>query len=157
MKKENRLSIVVLAVLSMLFMLPVSVLASDALVSLLTNQLDVTTKQAEGGAGTIFKAAKENMTKNDFAALAEKVPEATSLLSYAPEIQDTQSSLVKRASSLLGDAGSKINSANQILEGFKDLGLNQDMVQKFTPIITDYVKEKAGNMTMELFQSALSM
>jgi hypothetical protein len=156
MKKRNCISLMVVCVMFMLLS-PVSALASGGgLVSLLTDQLGVTTSQAEGGAGTIFKAAKENMKEDDFAAMAAKVPEATSLLDKAPVVSDEKSNLIKGASSLLGDAGSKVNSANEIVEGFKKLGLDEGMVQKFTPIITDYVKEKAGEMSMELLKSALS-
>lgn len=157
MKRGNPVSLVVLLALSILIISPISAMASGGLVSILTDKLGVTTEQAAGGAGTIFKAAKDNMKKDDFAAMAAKVPEATSLLSKAPQIDDKKSNLIKGASSLLGDTGSKVNSANEIVEGFKKLGLGEDMVEKFTPVITDYVKEKAGDISMELMKSALSL
>ena len=42
------------------------------LVNLLTRQLSVTEKQAEGGAGSIFQVAKNNLSAEDFSKIATK-------------------------------------------------------------------------------------
>lgn len=157
MKKNHQLSIVVLTVFMLSVWLPVNVFASGGLVSLLTDQLGVTTDQAEGGAGAFFKAAKENMKAEDFTTMAQQVPEATSLLSKAPQVDDDKSALIKGAASMLGDTGTKVEAASDIVASFKKLGLDGDMVQKFSPIITDYVKEKAGDVSVNLLKSALSL
>ena len=138
-------------------LIPFSAAASADLVSLLTSQLGVTSAQAAGGAGAFFKTAKENMLPDDFSTLAQKVPEATSLLGKAPGITDNSNSLVTGVSSLLGDSGAKLNSANSLIQSFEKLGLKNDMVQQFAPVIMDYVKKKAGPMSMQLLQSALSL
>ncbi len=157
MKKCKPVAAIALLLFTAALLIPCSVAASADLVSLLTSQLGVTSSQAAGGAGAFFKTAKENMLPDDFSALAQKVPEATSLLDKAPRIADNSSSLVTGVSSLLGDSGARLNSANSLIKSFEKLGLKNEMVQQFAPVIMDYVKEKAGPMSMQLLQSALSL
>jgi hypothetical protein len=153
---EKRGNLLVFGILFMMLMTPVSAFASEGLVSLLTSQLGVTDTQAEGGAGALFRAAKANMKADDFTELSAKVPEASSLIDKAPVVSDKKQGMLAGAASLMGDTGEKINAATEIVESFKQLGLDSDMVEKFTPVVLDYVKEKAGEASMQLLQSALS-
>ena len=157
MKRVRKtINAVAFAMFFTMLVMPVSVFASNGLVSLLTSQLGVTDAQAEGGAGALFRAAKANMKSDDFSELAAKVPEASSLIDKAPVVEDKKKGMLAGAASLMGDTGEKINAATEIVESFKQLGLDGDMVEKFTPVVLDYVKEKAGEASMKLLQSALS-
>jgi hypothetical protein len=68
-----------------LFATTVSAADTDGLITPLVNKLGITTEQAEGGAGSIFALAKEQLSKEDYASLAEAVPGVDSLTTSAPE------------------------------------------------------------------------
>ena len=145
--------------LGFLLWLPASAAAMDlGLVSTLMNKLGVTQQQAEGGAGAIFKTAKTRMSEEDYKKLATSVPEADSLQQHAPASKpESKSGLLGSAASMLGGkSGAALGSSAELLNSFKSLGMDKEMISKFTPIIYDYVKEKGGPMIVSLLQKALA-
>ena len=124
------------------------------LVDLLTNQLGVTKDQASGGAGSIFKLAKESLGDKDFGTIAEAVPGIDGMMDAAPKAEKSSSALGS-VSSMLGGGSSKLGKTAALADSFNKLGLGTDMVGKFVPIVTDYVKEKGGKVAMDLLKSAL--
>jgi hypothetical protein len=124
------------------------------LVDLLTSQLGVTKGQAAGGAGSIFRLAKENLGAKDFGTIAKAVPGIGGMMDAAPKAEKS-SSVLGSVSSMLGGGSSKLGKTAALADSFKKLGLGGDMVDKFVPIVIDYVKEKGGKVAMDLLKSAL--
>ena len=122
------------------------------LVDLLSSQLGVTKSQAEGGAGSIFQLAKQNLSVEDFASIAKAVPGIDQMMGAAPKMEGSSSSLGKM-SSMMGS--NKLGGMAALTSSFEKLGLSTDMVNKFTPIILDYVQNKGGEHAMNLLKSAL--
>ena len=131
------------------FSFPAQAGASD-LVSMLTDQLGVSKEQAAGGSGAIFDYAKDNLSTDDFATVAKGVPDMDGLLSAAPK-QDNSSALGK-ASSMLGGSGGSMGGLASLASSFESLGLDADMVQKFVPIVTDYIGNVSGEQAMGILQ-----
>jgi len=149
-------SIMVGLVLSLMVM-PATATAFDmGLVSTLVNKLGITESQAQGGSGAIFKTAEKRMSPTDYKQLASEVPEVDKLQEYAPESKKNTSMLGSAASMLGGKTGSSLSDAADLAGSFKSLGLDKDMIGKFTPIIYDYVKKNGSEMVMNLLQKALS-
>jgi len=156
---QKKLVVGIMLFLGFLLWLPVTASAMDlGLVSTLMNKLGVTRQQAEGGAGAIFKTAKTRMSEDDYKKLATSVPEADSLQAHAPAPrQDSNSGLLGNAASMLGGkSGAALGGGAELLNSFKSLGMDKEMLGKFTPIIYDYVKEKGGPMVLGLLQKALA-
>jgi hypothetical protein len=133
-----------------------SVLADDVgLVGLLTQQLGVTEKQAEGGAGAIFDVAKEKLSKEAFGKVAGAVPEMNDLLGAAPK-DSGLSGAIGGKTSVLGSNAEKLGGLGSLAGTFSGLGLQSDMVNKFLPIILSYVEsnggESAKNILAGVFQ-----
>ena len=122
------------------------------LADLLSSQLGVTKNQAEGGAGSIFQLAKQNLSVEDFASIAKAVPGIDQMMGAAPKMEGSSSSLGKM-SSMMGS--NKLGGMAALTSSFEKLGLSTDMVNKFTPIILDYVKNKGGEHAMSLLKGAL--
>ena len=59
------------------------------LVDLLVKDLGVDRQQAEGGAGTIFKLAQEQLGSGDFSKLTTAMPEIAKLVKSAPQEEGT--------------------------------------------------------------------
>jgi len=122
------------------------------LVDLLSSQLGVTKNQAEGGAGSIFQLAKQKLSVEDFSSIAKAVPGIEQMMSAAPKVEGSSSKL-GGISSMMGS--NKLEGMAGLTSSFEKLGLNGDMVGKFTPIILDYVNNKGGEHVMSLLKSVL--
>lgn len=122
------------------------------LVDLLSSQLGVTKDQAEGGAGSIFQLAKQNLSVEEFSSIAKAVPGIDQMIGAVPKMEGSSSSL-GNISSMMGS--SKLGGMAGLTSSFEKLGLSGEMVNKFTPIILDYVKNKGGEHAMNLLKGAL--
>lgn len=120
----------------------------------LTRQLGISQNQALGGSGAIFKAAQGNMNPQDFTTLSQSVPEMNDMLSAAPA-SDSISSMAGGVSSMMGGSDTTLNSTASLASSFQQLNLSPDMIGKFMPIVTDYVKNSGGQVAADLLQSAL--
>jgi hypothetical protein len=121
------------------------------LIGQLVDLLGVSQSQAEGGAGAVFKEAKNNMSTGDYSQLLGAVPGIDSLIKSAPE----DSGLAGKASSLFGGSSGSTKGTAALADSFSALGLPPDMVGKYTDIILDYVQSEGGQQTMTLLKNAL--
>ena len=124
---------------------------TSKLIGQLVDLLGATQSQAEGGAGAIFKAAKDNMSTGDYSQLLSAVPGIDSLISSAPE----DSGLAAKATSLFGGSSESMKGTAALADSFSKLGLSPDMIGKYTDIILDFVQSEAGQQTMTLVKNAL--
>lgn len=57
---------------------------------------------------------------------------------------------------MMGGAGNTVNTMTSLTTSFQQLNLAPSMVNQFIPVLVDYVKNTGGQMTANLFQSALT-
>ncbi|MDH3787761.1 MAG: DUF2780 domain-containing protein [Xanthomonadales bacterium] len=152
MLKERHFSLVRYVTISLLllsFSLSAQAGSSD-LVGMLTDQLGISKEQAAGSSGAIFDYAKQNLSADDFATVAEGVPDMDGLLAAAPAAESD--SALGKASSMLGGSGGSLGGLASLASSFESLGLDADMVQKVVPIVTDYIGNVSGDQAMALLQ-----
>jgi len=126
--------------------------SSNALVGMLSNQLGISDNQAAGGVGSILSYAQSALPSNDYTKLASAVPDASSMLSMAPQQStNTLSSL----GNLAGGASSVAGMAG-LASQFSSLGLDSGMVSQFIPIIMDYFKQSGSNDAMGILSGLFS-
>jgi hypothetical protein len=125
---------------------------TSKLIGQLVDLLGVTQPQAEGGAGAIFKQAKDNMSSGDYSQLLSAVPGIDSLIKAAPE---SGGGLAGKATSMFGGSSGSIQGLSALTDSFAKLGLSPDMVGKFTDVILDFVQSESGQQTMALLKNAL--
>jgi len=116
------------------------------LIDLLTKNLGVIETQAQGGAGLLFKLAKDKLGAGDFSKISAAVPGIDSLLNAAPS-----GSILGGVSKMFGGAGGLAGLAG----GFSKLGLGSGMVSKFVPIILQFVQSKGGNEVKTILEKVL--
>ena len=63
------------------------------LIQMLTSQLGISDEQASGGAGLIFKMAKEKLGADDFSQVSSVIPDIENLISSAPESAESNRSM----------------------------------------------------------------
>lgn len=90
-------------------------IGSNPLVKNITSSLGVTPTQAIGGSAALFGEAKKDMKPADFKSLTSSMPAIGSLMSAVPA------------------------STSPLTAQFAKLGLQPEMIGKFTPFLLDYV------------------
>lgn len=110
-------------------------LTSNPLIKNITSTLGVTPTQAVGGTAAIINDAKANMKPSDFTALTKQVPQAKTLLGAAP-------------AGLLatGTVGSQ----------FSALGMDASMVDKFSPLVLQYLQNGAKPSMDKILSAAFA-
>jgi hypothetical protein len=132
--------------------------SGTGLIGLLMQQLGVTQPQAEGGAGALFQHAKSRMSAGDFTTLSNSVPDMQGLLAAAPASSSVPAAGAGAVGGggMMGDlAGMAAGNLPGMAGSFQQLGLAPDMVQKFIPIVVQYVQGTGGSSVASALQSAL--
>ncbi len=114
------------------------------LTGMLTSQLGVTDKQASGGVGSILSYAKSALPQDKYSTLSSAIPNADSLLAMAPSVSGDSSSSLGALSGMMGGNSSTSGLAT-LTSQFSSLGLSSDMIGKFVPVITSYLKGSGSN------------
>ncbi len=129
------------------------------LVGLLSNQLKVTDDQATGGAGALFKMAKDNLPETDYSKVAEALPGIGSLIQSAPKISESAAGFSEKLGGAaegmgaLSKAAENVNKLAAVSDQFSQLGLDKGMVSQFIPVILNYANSKGGETIMNLLKS----
>lgn len=124
------------------------------LLNQLVQNLGVNEDQAKGGAGLIFKLAKDKLGGGEFTKVAEAVPGVDDLVSAAPESGGAASALGGLGSALGGGA-EKLGGIASLAGGFSKLGLDSGMAGKFIPVILSFVQSKGGDTAKNLLSGVL--
>lgn len=122
----------------------------DDLVSLLTDELDISSSKARGGAGAVFAYAKDNLDDYDFTKIAEGIPDMDSLLDAAPEAD--RDSRLGRMSNRLNDFDSSMGGLAKLADSFDQLNIDPEMISDFLPVVYDYVGSASGERAKELLK-----
>ncbi len=131
-------------------------LNSGELTNVLVQRLGISPQQAMGGAGALLQVAKTRMNPEAFAKLSQQVPDVSQLLSVVPALQP-QSGLGGLAGKLGGLAGgSSIGTALTAVSIFQQLGMKPETMQKFVPVVVDYVRGNTGDAIAGGLNAALS-
>ena len=117
------------------------------LVDLLTKNLGVNESQAQGGAGLLFKLAKDKLGAGDFSKVSATVPGVDGLISAAPASGGALGGITK----MFGGGGGIAGLAG----GFSKLGLDAGMVSKFVPVILSFVQSKGGDGVKSMLEKVL--
>jgi Protein of unknown function VcgC/VcgE (DUF2780) len=142
------------------------------LTDLLVSKVGVSPVQAEGGAGSIFKLAKSQLTAENFGKLKSAVPAMNKYLAAAPVVPPVAeatttapasgtSQLASAAAKVLGNSGqlagmsSKLATIQQLAPAFEALGMKSKLAGKFLPVVVDYVKSSGGPSVAKLLTGAL--
>lgn len=132
-------------------------LKSGELTNLLVQRLGVTPQQAMGGAGALLQIAKTRMNPQAFAQLSQQVPDVQRLLSAVPALQP-QSGLGGLAGKLAGLSGdSTISTALTAVSLFQQLGMKPEQMQKFVPVVVDYVRGDTNAAIADGLNAALNL
>jgi hypothetical protein len=123
---------------------------ADDLVNVLTEELDVSSSQAQKGAGAIFEYAKDNLDRDDFATVAKGIPSMDSLLDAAPEAD--RDSGVGRMSRRLNDFDRELGDRAKLVDIFDQLGMDPEMIIDYLDVIYDYLDTASGDEAVDIME-----
>lgn len=146
-------NLMVISLFLLITVTPVSANVSE-LIGLLTKNLGVTEAQAKGGAAAIFDQVKQEVSAEDFSTVTKALPGVDSLAKSAPKTGGLSGN-VGGLSSAFGSTSSSLGGMAALAESFSKLGLDTEMVGKYTKIILDFAQSKGGKEVMNIIKSAL--
>lgn len=131
-------------------------LKAGELTNLLVQRLGVTPQQAMGGAGALLQVAKTRMNPEAFAKLSTQVPDVQQLMAAVPALkqQSGLGGLAGKLASLSGE--NSISSLITAVSIFKQLGMKPETIQKFAPVVVDYVRGNTDEAIAGGVKAALS-
>ncbi|HEY3586637.1 MAG TPA: DUF2780 domain-containing protein [Myxococcaceae bacterium] len=110
-------------------------ITSNPLVSALTSGLGVSPEQAVGGTGAMMGLAQNKLSPDQLGSITSAVPGL--------------GDITKAAGPLLGST--PLGSLTDVQGAFSKLGMSQDMVGKFAPVIGDAISKGGGSQVAGLF------
>lgn len=110
------------------------------LIQEIVKAVGVNEAQAKGGAGLLFKMAKDKLASGDFASLSAAIPQVNELIKSAPSGSGGGGLL--GAVTALG--GAKLGGLASMAGALSSLKLDPQTLSKFAPVILEFVKQKAG-------------
>ncbi len=127
---------------------------------MLVKQLGIDENQATGGAGLLLKTVQDKLDTNEFAQIADKIPNVQSLIQAAPNVEagsggGLMGSIGGMLGGLGGDKAQALGDLANLTSGFEKLGLDSNMVSQFVPVIVQFVKEKGGDNLVGLLQKVI--
>jgi hypothetical protein len=123
------------------------------LVDMLTRNLGIDGKQAEGGAAVLFKAAKDKMGSAEFGQLLGGVPGLSDLMHKAPA--SGGGGLGGMLGGLASAMGGNAALIATVVGGFGKLGLKAEDARKFVPVILEFLHSKVGADTVSKLEKTL--
>jgi hypothetical protein len=129
------------------------------LVDTLSSQLGITKDQAAGGAGALFNMAKDKLSGDDYAQLANAIPGIGELIEAAPAVSTATAETTDKVTGVtqgLGSLTKTIEGAKKyadVYDQFKQLGLDTDMVSQFVPKILSFSESAGGETVMNILKS----
>ncbi len=123
------------------------------------SEMDLDMDTAQSGAGALLKAARDNLTAEDYAILAESIDGIDELIAQSPQKTKPQEGIKEAAQGVLGRAAEALEAEKSGSLGMATLlgaaGVAPDHMPRFVEMFLEYVREKAGadvtgNMVAEM-------
>ena len=122
------------------------------LVKSLVSQLGVTSEQAEGGAGAVFRLVQRRMTPDEFVQVADAAPAVSDLMAKSPPFRAaSRGGLIGWIGRFFGGLG----SLRPLAPPFRRIGLSEEDIRPFVEAIREFVDRQNCPDASALLQRAL--
>jgi hypothetical protein len=130
-----------------------SPLKTNDMISYAAKQLNLSEGTVSAGFGSLLKAAKNNLSSDNFAMISNVIPNVDNYLDKAPK--ESTSSLTSLLSSA-GDSGKKAESLNYLNSAFKQLGISSEQVPAMLDAFNGYLTNNGYGEAAKYLQQGLS-
>lgn len=126
---------------------------SNAIISYAAKQLGMSEETVSAGLGSLFKVAKDNLSKENFSMVSSAIPGIDNYINSAPkEKKSSFSSMFDKA----GDAGKTASSLSYLDSAFKKLGIPKEQVPVMLDTVNGYLKSNGYGDAADLLSKGLS-
>ena len=129
------------------------------LTQLLMDNLEIDKTQARGGVGAIFNVAQSQLDPGDFGQIAGLVPGLDGMMNEAPSSGGGMAGALGSIGKLAGIGGGgkagQMMAMASLAGSFSKLDMDSSMLQKFAPLVLDYLKGQGGDMVGDILQGVL--
>ena len=127
------------------------------MIPLLTSSLGVDKNQAEGGLGSLFGYAKEQLSSDESSQLSSVLPGLDSLIGMAPKAEATseQQSGIGGLLSTAAQYNDSLKGIDQLNQQFQALGLKPEMISQFANTAMQYLNSPQGKQAGALLKQGL--
>jgi hypothetical protein len=127
----------------------------DGLLGSLTENLGVTSEQAKGGLAALLNFAKQNVSQEQFEALAAQVPGLDSVMQYLPAVAQASESGLGGLLDKAANYSETLAQANDLKKQFDTLGLDTSMIQGYAQQAQAYLDTPEGAEAKKLLSDSL--
>jgi hypothetical protein len=126
------------------------------LITHLTNNLNVDQEQAQGGVASLMNYAKQNLTQENFSALATQLPGTEGILSELPDISNIEQGGLGGLLDKAAQYNESLASVNDLKKQFDALGLDTGMIMGFVEQAQSYLDTPAGQEAKKLLMDSFT-
>lgn len=123
---------------------------TNDLVSLATQQMQISKPQASGGLGVLFQLAQQNLSSGQFGSIKQQVPDMSGLLAAGNQAMQTQKStqqgsLMGQAMSMFGHSSDTKLGPLSAYNALQSLGLSADQMGSLINLVENYLKKPSSS------------
>ena len=126
------------------------------MIGALTENLNVSSDQAEGGIASLMNYVKNNVSSDKFSELSSSLPGLDQVLSSVPEITAASEGGMAGLLSKASEYSDKLKDLNEVKQQFEALGLSPEMITGFIEQARAYLDTPQGQEARQLLTSSLS-
>jgi hypothetical protein len=127
------------------------------MISTISENLKVSSAQAEGGLASLMNYVKGNVSSEKFAELSSSLPGLEQVLNAAPELKNIDAgNLMSRLLNKVAEHSEQLESLNIVRQQFAALGLSPDIISGFITQIRVYLDTYLGRDANRLFTESLT-
>jgi len=126
------------------------------LVSSVSEKLNVSNDQAEGGMASLLNYAKANLADADYVELAKNLPGVDGLLSKVPDVSEVKSEGLGGLLNKASEYSDSLKNINALKQQFEALGLKPEMITQYISQAQSYLDTEQGQQAKALLVKGLS-
>jgi hypothetical protein len=126
------------------------------MIGALTENLNVSSDQAEGGIASLMNYVKNNVSSDKFSELSASLPGLDQVLSAVPEVTAASEGGMAGLLSKASEYSDKLKDLNAVKQQFEALGLSPEMITGFIEQARAYLDTPQGQEARQLLTSSLS-
>ncbi|MFQ3248940.1 MAG: hypothetical protein ACI9O6_000744 [Glaciecola sp.] len=127
----------------------------DGMISAITQNLGVSSSQAEGGLGSIMSYVKDNVSSDKFSQLSSTLPGIDQVLSAVPAISSEEGGMAGLLSKA-AEYNDTLKGLNDMKKQFEALGLSPEMITGFIEQAQAYLNTPQGQEARKVLTESLS-
>lgn len=126
------------------------------MIGALTENLNVSSDQAEGGIASLMNYVKNNVSSDKFSQLSSSLPGLDQVLSAVPEVTAASEGGMAGLLSKASEYSDKLKDLNEVKQQFEALGLSPEMISGFIQQARAYLDTPQGQEARQLLTNSLS-